>query len=51
MGSNYLGIQRYMPFHNSTSRPLKIAGVLLTMAAVSVIIFMTMVLLISTVSS
>lgn len=51
LGSNYLGIQQYMPFHDSSSRAMKVTGVLLTMAVVSVIIFVSMVLMISTLTS
>jgi serine/threonine protein kinase len=51
MGSNYLGIQQYMPFHDSSSRAMKVTGVLLTMAVVSVIIFVSMILMISTLTS
>ena len=51
LGSNYLGIQQYMPFHDSSSRAMKVTGVLLTMAVVSVIIFVSMILMISTLTS
>ena len=48
LGSNYLGIQRFMPFHDSSSRALRITGVILTMAVVTFIIFMTMIFIIGT---
>ena len=48
LGSNYLGIQRFMPFHDSSSRTLRITGVILTMAVVTFIIFMTMIFIIGT---
>ena len=48
LGSNYLGIQRLMPFHDSSSRALRITGVILTMAVVTFIIFMTMIFIIGT---
>ena len=48
LGSNYLGIQRYMPFHDSSSRTLQIIGVILTMAVTTFIIFMTMIFIIGT---
>lgn len=51
LGSNYLGIQQYMPFHDSSSRAMKVTGVLLTMAVVSVFIFVSMILMISTFTS
>ena len=48
LGSNYLGIQRYMPFHSSSSPALRIAGVLLTMAAATMIVFMSGIFVIGT---
>lgn len=48
LGSNYLGIQRYMPFHSSSSPALRIAGVLLTMAATTMIVFMSGIFVIGT---
>lgn len=48
IGSNYLGIQRYMPFHSSSSPALRIAGVLLTMAAATMIVFMSGIFVIGT---
>lgn len=48
IGSNYLGIQRYMPFHSSSSPALRIAGVLLTMAAATMIVFMSGIFIIGT---
>ena len=46
MGSNYLGIQRYLLFHRSNSRTLRIIGTLLSMAAITVFLFLVMVFLI-----
>lgn len=46
MGSNYLGIQRYLLFHKSTSRTLRIIGTLLSMAATTVFLFLAMVFII-----
>ena len=48
LGSNYLGIQRYMPFHDSSSRTLQIIGVILTMAAATMIVFMSGIFVIGT---
>lgn len=48
LGSNYLGIQRYMPSHSSSSPALRIAGVLLTMAAATMIVFMSGIFVIGT---
>lgn len=46
MGSNYLGIHRYLPFHRSDSRALRLTGVLLSMAASTVFLFLAMIFII-----
>ena len=43
MGSNYLNIQRYLLFHQSTSRTLRIIGTLLSMAASTFFLFLAMI--------
>ena len=47
IGSNYLGIHRYLPFHNSHSMGMRVAGIVLSMAIVTVLLFMTTIFLIS----
>lgn len=47
MGSNYLGIHRYLLFHRSDSRALRVTGVLLSMAVATAFLFLAMVFIIS----
>jgi len=47
IGSNYLNIQQFLPFHDSRSRGMQVVGVLLTMAISTFLIFVATIFFIS----